>query len=132
MAPIRLLIADDDLSYGDLLGIIARLTIADAQVMLVRDGRAAIEEVRHGGVDVVLTDLHMPGANGIEVARAARIAAPDSVIFVLSAGATNDEEELALQAGASACTHKPCNADELGAILRAAASRPPSRGESRP
>ena len=131
MAPTRLLIADDDLPYRNLLGIMARAAIADAQVTLVRDGSAAIEEVSHGGLDVVLTDLHMPGATGIEVARAARIAAPHSVILVLSAGATDDEQERALQAGATACMQKPCSTDELGAMLRAAGSRA-LRGEARP
>ena len=63
----RILIVDDE---GDI-----RLTLATFlkeegyQCQTAHDGESALERVREGGIDVVLTDVSMPGMGGIELMR---------------------------------------------------------------
>ncbi len=56
-------------------------------VASVDNGRAALEAVRGGGVDLVVLDISMPGLNGVEVAEAIRedAATRSTLILMVSA-----------------------------------------------
>ena len=73
--PATLLVADDDPGLRESL---ERTLVREGyRVVVASDGHAALERLRAGGVDLVLTDLKMPGLSGIEVLRMAKSIAPD-------------------------------------------------------
>ena len=65
-----LLVADDDPAVRQSLE--RTLTREGYAVVLAPDGQAALERLREGGVDLVLSDLKMPGLTGLELLREAK------------------------------------------------------------
>jgi DNA-binding response OmpR family regulator len=79
----RVLLAEDDKDVRDLL--CDALRIDEFTVMPVADGTQAIRTFRDHEFDVVLTDLALPGHNGLEVAQACRRQRPTIKVIMLTA-----------------------------------------------
>ena len=71
------------------------------------DGRAALEVIDKIDFDVVLTDLQMPGADGLAVLKRVREVAPQTFVLIMTAFATVDTSVAALQLGAQDYLLKP-------------------------
>ncbi|MDR1519447.1 MAG: sigma-54 dependent transcriptional regulator [Planctomycetota bacterium] len=82
---------------------------------LARDGDAALERIRAGGLDCVVTDLAMPGADGMAVLAAAREAGLDAVMMT-GHGSVGMAVE-AMRLGAYDFLEKPFLGDSLVRIL---------------
>ena len=67
--PATLLVADDDPGLRESLE--RALSREGYRVVLASDGRAALERVQTGGIDLIVTDLKMPGLTGLELLRQA-------------------------------------------------------------
>ena len=123
---LTVLIADDDELCRDMLAIIVRRALADGDadfsLTSVCDGADAIAVIAARPHDLIVTDLNMPGATGLEVIQAARRARSSASIVLLSGGLDEENTELARAAGAFECLRKPFNVDELRACVRAAAA----------
>lgn len=65
----RILVAEDDEAVRRLVARFLRARGCD--VLEVADGAQALAALQHGGFDVVVSDISMPGASGLEVWRAA-------------------------------------------------------------
>jgi two-component system, NtrC family, response regulator HydG len=119
--PATLLVADDDPGLRESLG--RTLTRAGYKVVLASDGRAALERLRGGGLDLVLTDLKMPGLTGIEVLRATKAIAPDLDVILLTAFGTVEEAVIAMKEGAYDFMTKPFRGEQLLKIVAKALER---------
>jgi two-component system, NtrC family, response regulator AtoC len=101
----RILVAEDEGGVRTLLQ--ETLEGAGHEVVAVADGLAALSALREGGFDVLLTDLRMPGCDGMAVVRAARHEQPDVEAIVLTAfGAVSTAVE-AMKLGAFDYLEKP-------------------------
>lgn len=119
MDRIRILIADDHPIVRQ--GIRSLLTQYDDLEVAgeAGTGPAALEEASRLQPDVILLDVHMAGANGIEIARQLRRDHPQIRIIILT---TYDDEEYlfgALQVGAQAYLLKDVSLDMLPTAIRA-------------
>ena len=85
------LVVDDEPSIRLLLDRV--LQRAGYKVTLAADGNEAIDHLRHGVFDVVLTDKNMPGLDGVDVARFARQALPDACIVLITGYANAQSAE---------------------------------------
>jgi two-component system, NtrC family, nitrogen regulation response regulator GlnG len=109
--PLRVLVADDEESLRFFLErSLRRLGYA---VDTVADGRAAIERIAHNTYDVVLADVVMPGATGIDVLAAVHRMDKDSVVLLMTAHGTVENAIDALRKGASDYLTKPFELNEL-------------------
>jgi len=81
-------------------------------------GKAAIERIQRGGVDIVLTDMVMPEIDGLEVLRVARALANPPEVILLTGHATTESAIQALKNGARDYITKPFNPDELLHLVR--------------
>jgi EAL domain-containing protein (putative c-di-GMP-specific phosphodiesterase class I) len=110
----RILIADDD---DNLLRALSRtLERAGHEVIPTADGGAACEHlgmVDPNEVDVVVTDITMPGANGLEVMRSAHELDPDLPVLLMTGLPTVETAVLALEKGAFRYLLKPVDPDVL-------------------
>jgi signal transduction histidine kinase/DNA-binding NarL/FixJ family response regulator len=112
-ARISALVADDDAaSRGLAAGFLAELGF---EVRRAADGAAALEQLRTGTVDLVVTDLVMPRVDGMELIRALRSAQGphEPKIIAVSASASDYTSQEALDAGCDAFLPKPLQLMDL-------------------
>jgi DNA-binding response OmpR family regulator len=110
------LVVDDDVALGKLIGMYAQRALPEAEVRVVEDAERALLAVRDRAPDAMLLDLHMPRMNGIELCmmlRGARLADQCTVIAV-SAGAREADIDLLKQLGITRFVPKGA---EIGARL---------------
>src|SRR6185295_4959426 len=71
------------------------------------DGKSALEIVDNFDLDLILTDLKMPGADGMEVLKHAREVSPQTLVVLMTAYASVDTAVQALRQGAQDYILKP-------------------------
>jgi len=119
--PATLLVADDDAGLRESLE--RTLTREGYRVVLASDGRAALERVQAGGVDLIVTDLKMPGLTGLELLRAAKAIMPDVDVILLTAFGTVEEAVQAMKDGAYDFLTKPFRREQLIKLIEKALER---------
>ncbi|HEX5606612.1 MAG TPA: response regulator, partial [Candidatus Binatia bacterium] len=77
------------------------------------DGNAAISMIDKLDLDLVLTDLMMPGADGIAVMKHVRDVSPQTLVMIMSAHATVETAIQAIRLGAQDYLLKPLIFDEV-------------------
>ena len=85
MSVYRVLVADDHPLYRDALSNLVRAAFDDVQVSECEDVASALEHLRHTSTDLILLDLSMPDAEGLEGLRRLREAAPAVPVIICSA-----------------------------------------------
>ncbi len=88
-------------------------------VVTAADGAGGVELASGGGFDLVLTDLKLPSASGLEVLAAGRAAHPETPVVVLTAYGTVRSAVEAMRLGAADFLEKPVDLDELSALVAA-------------
>jgi CheY-like chemotaxis protein len=113
----HVLVVDDDLSLRVLATIV--LSRAGYSPVAVSNGLRALEYAAKGDVDVVLTDLLMPGLDGFDVINALRTTRPSPPVVAMTA---SDDEAVtrALALGARAVVRKPFTPEELAGAIEGA------------
>ena len=124
----RILVVDDERSMRELLQIVLRRE--GHQVRLAEDGRAAVAELEREPVDVLISDIKMPGMTGVDVLREAKRLDPDVVGIMVTAFATTETAVEALRLGAYDYLTKPFDVEELKAKVRNALERHTLRQEN--
>jgi CheY-like chemotaxis protein len=84
-------------------------------VIHATDGRHGIEQLRHGGIDLVLMDVMMPHLDGYETTRAIRSMPEfsDLPVIAVTARAMQGDREKSIAAGASDYVTKPVDTAQL-------------------
>jgi len=116
-----LLVADDDPAVRESLE--RALTREGYAVVVAPDGRAALERLQEGGIDLVLSDLRMPGMTGLELLPRAKSVAPDVDFIMLTAFGTVEEAVKAMKEGATDFLTKPFQRAQLTKVVRQALER---------
>jgi two-component system, OmpR family, response regulator TctD len=93
------------------------------QVAVCGDGARALDRWRASVPDVVLLDLSLPGADGLDVLKQARAEGLQTPVLILTARGTVGDRILGLNTGADDYLAKPFDLDELEARVRALARR---------
>ena len=112
--PMRVLVADDQ--PANRLVLQRLLERAGHQPVFAEDGEQALDRLEAETLDAAIVDLHMPGVDGLEVIKQARVMQAGSArtpIVVLSADATVDAVRDAEAAGAYTFLTKPVVATRL-------------------
>jgi two-component system response regulator PilR (NtrC family) len=112
----RLLIVDDEQSMRDMLRIVLKRDGYDVQV--AENGKRAIELLRRESFDLLVSDIQMPDATGVDVLRVAKDVNRDIVVFMMTAFASTDTAVEAMRLGAVDYLTKPFNVDELRLKVR--------------
>ena len=124
----RILVVDDERSMRELLQIVLRRE--GHQVRLAENGPAAVAELEREPVDVLISDIKMPGMTGVDVLREAKRIDPDIVGIMITAYASTDSAVEALRLGAYDYLTKPFDVEELKAKVRNAMERRTLREEN--
>ena len=120
-----ILVVDDDPNILHLLQ--TRLNSAGFQVLAASNGEQALERLNEQPVDLVLSDVKMPGMNGPELLREVKSAWPRTPVILLTAYGRIPEAVAMVQQGAADYLTKPFDGRELVAkITDLLAGQPPS------
>ena len=112
MKNLKILVVDDD--PVTLLLLKKKLTNAEYEVDLAKNGNEAVQFISESFYDVVLTDLMMPGGpDGIDVLEAVKAKHDRTEVILLTAYASVETAVDAMQKGAADYLQKPINFDEL-------------------
>jgi len=101
----RVLVVDDEASIRDLLS--KTLALAEYDVDLAPDGRTALDRLRVVPYDLLITDLKMPGVDGITVIREGRRLRPDIPVIIITGYSTEASAIEAINLGVSGYLTKP-------------------------
>ncbi len=124
----RILVVDDERSMRELLQIVLRRE--GHQVRLAEDGPSAVAELEREPIDVLISDIKMPGMTGVDVLREAKRIDPDIVGIMVTAYASTETAVEALRLGAYDYLTKPFDVEELKAKVRNALERRTLRQEN--
>ncbi len=113
----KVLVVDDNTVMCEVLTEF--LSLLDYEAESVTDGESGLMAIENGRFRAVLTDIRMPGMDGIEFTGECRRLFPDLPIIVISGYGYEDEDtgERAMEAGASAVLEKPIRFHQVKAIL---------------
>lgn len=101
----RVLVVDDEASIRDLLS--KTLALAEYDVDLAPDGRTALERLRIIPYDLLITDLKMPGVDGLAVIREGRRLKADLPVIIITGFSTEASAIEAVNLGVSGYLTKP-------------------------
>jgi excisionase family DNA binding protein len=110
----RVLVVDDEASIRDLLA--KTLALAEYDVDLAADGRSAIDRLRIIPYDLVVTDLKMPGVDGLTVIREARRLKADIPVIIVTGYSTEASAIEAVNLGVSGYLTKPFRVPRVLAV----------------
>jgi excisionase family DNA binding protein len=114
----RVLVVDDESAVRDLIG--KALSQEQYDVDVAEDGGTAIERLRATPYSLLITDLKMPGIDGLEVIRAAREMRPGLPVIILTGHSTEESAIAAVNLGVVGYLTKPVSMERVIAVAERA------------
>jgi len=116
--PTKVLLVDDEREFVQTLS--ERLSMREVGSHVVYDGESALDMMAEDEPEVMVLDLKMPGIDGIEVLKRAKLARPDVEIIILTGHGSEADRELCMKLGAFAYLQKPVDIELLSETLKKA------------
>ena len=118
----RILVADDEAGLREF--ITDSLELDEHTVVAAKDGKEAAKHLDERGFDLVLTDLKMPGMDGMQLLRKVRAEQPEVEVIMMTAHGSVDNAVEAMKLGAFEYLQKPLSGpDELRLLVSRALER---------
>ncbi len=114
----RILVVDDEQSMQEFLEIFLRREGYD--VATAGNVDTALVQLEADEVDLLITDMQMPGKSGLDLILAAREVSPETIAIVVTAFGTTDSAIAAMKEGAYDYLTKPFKVDELRIVIEKA------------
>jgi signal transduction histidine kinase/DNA-binding response OmpR family regulator len=118
----RILVVDDERDVSEAVRDL--LTRDGHTVVVCRDGESALKRLDEERFDLVLTDLGMAGISGWEVARLAKLRAPDMPVAMITGRSERIDAAEARAQGVDFVIGKPFRRDDIRRVTAAALVRP--------
>lgn len=113
-----LLIIDDEKNIRE--GLAANFELEGYNVKTAADGEEGLALIRNGDIDLVITDLRMPGLSGEDVLKTVTAEQSGIPVIILTGHGSIDAAVNAMRHGAYNFLTKPLNLDQLGLIVKRA------------
>jgi DNA-binding NtrC family response regulator len=114
----RVMVVDDD---ADTLSLLREVVAKEGyQVETAEDAETALQKLSEWQPDLVITDIHMPGKDGLALLAAVREKAPDILVILLTAYGSLKTAVDAIKAGAFDYLSKPFVVDDIRLVVRRA------------
>ena len=113
-----LLIIDDEKNIRE--GLAANFEMEDYNVKTASNGAEGLKLLEQGDIDLVITDLRMPGISGEQVLAKVAAETPGIPVIILTGHGSIDSAVDAMRHGAYDFLTKPLNLDQLGMIVKRA------------
>jgi len=124
----RILVVDDDHGVGDCVEMLLRRSGHDCCV--VRTGTHGLEQIETGEFALVITDLRLPDASGLDIVAAAKTANPETQVILMTSYSSVESAIEALRRGANDYIIKPFDNDDFAFSVERALSERRTRREN--
>lgn len=113
----RILVVDDSSTMRQLLKMVLAKHVA-CEIAEAPDGQAALERLRGGGFDLVVTDVNMPRLDGLGLVQAIRqdLKSQVPIVMVTTKGGEEDRDR-GLALGANSYLTKPINGTQVVKVV---------------
>ncbi len=118
---MTIMIVDDDPSIRNMLSIV--LKKENYSVISAGSGEEALKHLKNSDIQMVISDIKMPGMNGIELLGRIKKIKPEIPVLMITAFASTDDAIEAMKLGAEDYVSKPFNLDELKIVIRKTLSK---------
>ncbi len=118
-----LLVTEDDRNMRELIVTVLKQSAMAFDVVAMDNGNDAMDYIESNEVAVLVSDLRMPGADGLELLTFAQGHSPLTQVVMVTGHATVDSAVQALKSGAYDYVLKPFDMDELRCIVERALER---------
>lgn len=134
----RILVVDDDADTLVALRGTLEGRLENSRIETCASGEEALEKLSHHDYDVVLSDIRMPGMNGLALLGRIRASHPILPVLLISGDSTVAGTQVAIKSEAFAFLQKPIDRDQLTILvkraiemcrLRKATQQSPSRAD---
>ena len=125
----RIVVIDDEVNAATALATI--LQDDGYEVAKAHDGLAGLHLLEQFAADVVLTDLRMPGVDGLALLARVKEIRPETLVVVMTAFGTVKTAVEAMKLGAEDYLSKPLNVEELEIVLQRVLEKKSLREETR-
>jgi two-component system, sensor histidine kinase and response regulator len=121
---LRVLLVDDDPALLDALSEALAIRLPATVTETCESGQAALEKLACARYDVVISDVKMPGMDGLELLARVQGIAPDIPVVLITGHGETDLAIRALRAGAYDLIQKPIDRDYMiASLMRAVEAR---------
>ncbi|MEI9475288.1 MAG: response regulator, partial [Deltaproteobacteria bacterium] len=118
---LRIWIAEDDDEFREVLG--NSLAKKRRDIRLFKDGREILEAIPGSNFDILIADLVMPGADGIQTLNEVKRLHPDRIVIIMTGYASIDSAIQAIRGGAYDYIRKPFKLEELEIVIKNASEK---------
>ncbi len=116
---LKVVVADDEKRICRLICMLADWQALGMEVVAMAfNGLEALDAVQHYQPDILITDIHMPGCNGLDLIAQVKEVQPNMEIIIISGYAHFDYAQSAVKLGVGEYLLKPIRQEELMASLR--------------
>ncbi len=115
--PQILVIDDEAIALSNMSHVLVK---EGYDVTTCKDGKSGLNALRHTRFDLILTDLHMPGIDGMDVLQHVHVTIPETPVIMITGHATLDSAVKAMKRGAYHYIAKPFRLDEAREIVKSA------------
>ena len=112
---------DDEREFVQTLS--ERLLMREMSSAVAYDGESALSIVDEDEPEVMILDLKMPGIDGIEVLKKVKATKPEIEVIILTGHGSEQAAREGIEKGAFDYLTKPCDLENLLAIIQAACNR---------
>ncbi len=116
-----ILVVDDELSMREFLKIL--LEKEGYRILTAADGAEALSLAGQNPIDLVVSDIRMPGISGLELLAALKEKNADLPVIMITAFASPDDAVTAMKNGAFDYITKPFNVDEIKSVIYSATTQ---------
>ena len=128
MKPTILIVDDDSSNLASLVEIFQRLEL---RALAATNGQEALETLRKAHVEVVLTDLMMPGMSGVDLLKNIKSIAPETEVIIMTAYGTIERTVEAMREGAYHFVTKPFTRAQVERVVTRALEKQNLLAENR-
>jgi len=116
----KILLVDDDLGIVEVLKDMLSSILPKYRIVTALSGEEALKSFEPGAYAAVVTDIRMPGINGVELTKRILALDPEQIVIAVTGYHSEDVAKESLGAGASWYLSKPFRMEELSAIIQLA------------
>ncbi len=116
---LEILLVDDEQGMLEVYSETLHRGLQNARLVAMNDPRKAASALREGHFDLLLTNVQMPGLNGMRLLRLAKECCPDMPVVVVTGYPMRETAEEARALGAAEYVTKPFDPDDLLSRVRA-------------